>query len=118
VTTPALSPTHCEACGRRRSWGCGHSHADEVAALLERETVEHRSGACWHYSHDDCHPDHCERAGQTVPGYAAFVSHRQQAMKYGAADPCTGEAFTSAQRQAWIDSGIVPRVGDTFPVDA
>jgi hypothetical protein len=39
------------------------------------------------------------------------------------ADPAPGErwqcpALTSAQRQAWIESGIVPDVADTFPVSS
>lgn len=111
-----LDPDTCEACGRRLSWGCGHSHEQEVEAIAERATVEHQSGACWHYSHADCDPAHCERAGKRVKGYAAFVTHREQAIRYGAADPVTGEPFTSAQRQAWIDTGHVPAVEDTYPV--
>lgn len=46
-----------------------------------------------------------------------FMSHREQAMRCGAADPKTGEAFTSAQRQAWIDEGRIVDVADTFPAE-
>lgn len=46
-----------------------------------------------------------------------FMSHREQAMRHGYADPKTGDAFTSAQRQAWIESGQIVDVEDTFPVE-
>lgn len=110
-----LSMTHCEACGNRLSWGCGHDPMDESEAVAHRSTVEHESGACWHYDHGACSPEHCHLAGTSVKGYAPFVKHFEQAIRYGAADPRTGEAFTSAQRQAWIDTGKVPDVADTFP---
>lgn len=117
----ALDPDACEACGRRLTWGCGHSLEAEHAAVEHRLTAEHQSGACWHYDHADCSPDHCaERAKSATwhppSGYAPLMSHRVQALAQGYADPHTGEAFTSAQRQAWIDSGELVEVEDTFPV--
>lgn len=41
-----LSPDYCEACGHRRSFGCGHRQDQEVDALnarLEREAAEHEA---------------------------------------------------------------------------
>lgn len=114
-----LSATNCEACNARLSFGCGHSHEQELAALVEQATVEHQSGACTHYDHTHCNPEHCAERATVVhwhppAGYAPFVTHREQAMKYGAADPHTGEAFTSAQRQHWIETGKIIEVADTF----
>jgi hypothetical protein len=70
-----LDPDYCEACNRRLSWGCGHSHEQEIEALEHRQSEEHQSGACWHYDHTDCDSSTCTRAGMTVPGYAPFVKH-------------------------------------------
>lgn len=41
-----LSPTHCECCGHRLSWGCGHTHDQEAASVKHRRTAEHFNGEC------------------------------------------------------------------------
>jgi hypothetical protein len=41
-----LSPTNCEACGARLSFGCGHEVDHEVAALAHAATTEHLLGDC------------------------------------------------------------------------
>lgn len=41
-----LSPTNCEACGHRLSFGCGHETYHEIAALQHRSTTGHLLGDC------------------------------------------------------------------------
>ncbi len=73
--TPPTPETTCDACGRRRSWGCGHSKSQERDARRHAQTKAHRTGACWHFDHDACDPKTCKLAGKHTPGYAAFVKH-------------------------------------------
>lgn len=69
---PYVRDITCKACGIRRSWGCGHSYEQELAA------------------------------------------ERLRAIEAGEADPVTGEAFTSAQRQHWIETGNVIDTEETY----
>lgn len=36
----------CDVCGRRNSWGCGHSGSQRSAARRHKATRKHRIGAC------------------------------------------------------------------------
>lgn len=71
-----FSKTHCEVCGRLRTWGCGHERHHEIEAIKHRETEEHKTGACWHFDHKGCDPATCKNANLIVQGYAPFVHHR------------------------------------------
>lgn len=70
-----MNETYCEVCGRRRSWGCGHTEEQEAAAREHAKTEEHLSGACLHFDHSECNPALCKNHGVETPGYAAFVKH-------------------------------------------
>lgn len=80
----------CPVCGRRDSWGCGHSAAQRRAARRHNATRLHRSGACWHFDHADCDPSECRLAGNVgadgVPihgaGFVPLVSHGVQADRW------------------------------------
>jgi hypothetical protein len=41
-----LSPTNCECCGHRLSWGCGHTYEQEAASIAHRHTLTHFNGEC------------------------------------------------------------------------
>lgn len=41
-----LPADHCAACHRRRTWGCGHTFEQELAALAHQDTTEHLLGDC------------------------------------------------------------------------
>lgn len=42
--------TYCPACGRRDSWGCGHSSAQRRAASIHNARAIHRDERCHHYT--------------------------------------------------------------------
>lgn len=72
----------CDACGRRLSFGCGHTGAQRAAARAHALTPAHRLGWCDHYDHQECGPT-CPKAGNPWPsGYAPFVSHADAAARY------------------------------------
>lgn len=41
-----MAETYCDVCGRRDSWGCGHSGSARWAARRHKATRKHRIGAC------------------------------------------------------------------------
>ncbi len=75
TAAPVTPERYCDACNRRLSWGCGHTEEQRRAARKHALTKAHRTGACWHYDHDECDPATCKLAGSHVPGYAPFVKH-------------------------------------------
>lgn len=82
--------TFCPVCGRRDSWGCGHTGSQRSAARRHNATKRHRSGACEHYDHADCDPADCRLAGNVdrdgnrihPPGYVPMLSHRAKATRH------------------------------------
>ncbi len=88
----------CDVCGRRNSWGCGHTSAQRAAARAHDTTAAHRLGWCDHYDHKGCGPA-CPKAGNPWPdGYAPFVSHAE-----------------AEERYAWTEGE--PKLGITGPFD-
>lgn len=85
--TAYTGETYCDVCGRRDSWGCGHTSEQRREARAHNESEEHRTGACWHYDHAECDPDTCQYAGNRTPegehlhgpGYAPMVKHATRA---------------------------------------
>lgn len=45
-----MSEETCDVCGRRRSWGCGHSASQRRAARRHDATRIHQEERCWHYT--------------------------------------------------------------------
>lgn len=41
---------HCDVCGRRNTWGCGHTGRQRWAARRHNATAAHREERCWHYT--------------------------------------------------------------------
>lgn len=69
-----MSENICDCCGRRNSWGCGHTGRQRWMARRHQQTKAHQTGQCWHYSHADCGPE-CPLQGTIVIGYAPLVRH-------------------------------------------
>lgn len=65
----------CGVCGRRQSWGCGHTRSQERDVLRHRRTKKHRRGACECFGHNDCNPKRCSLAGVRTPGYIPKYQH-------------------------------------------
>ena len=66
----------CDACGRRNSWGCGHTSEQRRDARRHKATKLHREGACACFDHSECDPTTCKLAKQPwPPGYVPFVKH-------------------------------------------
>ena len=66
---------HCDVCGGTRSWGCGHSGAQEAEARRHRRTKTHERRECMCFGHDHCDPRVCKMAGQTTSGYMPNDQH-------------------------------------------
>ena len=52
MTYERLSPwgkpeTYCDVCGRRDSWGCGHSTAQRSAAVIRRAGLRYRAAGLY-----------------------------------------------------------------------
>jgi|ERR1035437_769638 hypothetical protein len=75
TTTDTLTESYCDACGRRDSWGCGHSGSQRRDARRHKLTRVHLTGRCWHYNHDDCTVATCRTPGLRTPGYASWTRH-------------------------------------------
>ena len=69
--------TYCDVCGRRDSWGCGHSASQRRNARRHNATAKHKSGRCEHYNHAEC-DNTCKLAGYNgYSGYAPLVKHSE-----------------------------------------
>jgi hypothetical protein len=67
----------CDVCGRRYSWGCGHSGSQERDARRHYATAKHAARECRCYGHDHCSPAACDLAGLRIPGYLPFYQHTE-----------------------------------------
>lgn len=67
---------YCDVCGRRNSWGCGHTGAQRYAARRHNNSKAHREGRCWHFDHSRC-GDSCQKARDEQPtsGWVPMVHH-------------------------------------------
>lgn len=74
ITMEDKEPT-CGVCGRRRSWGCGHTRSQERDHARHNRTKKHRRGACVCFGHTDCNPKRCSLAGLYRPGYIPKYQH-------------------------------------------
>jgi hypothetical protein len=69
---------HCDACGRRYTWGCGHSRSAERDARRHNATKKHARRECMCFGHDHCDPKTCSNAGKHIVGYAPFYQHTER----------------------------------------
>jgi hypothetical protein len=70
--------TYCDACGRRYTWGCGHSGSQERDARRHFATKKHAERRCKCFGHDHCDPKTCKLAGTRTPGYMPFHQHTEK----------------------------------------
>jgi len=90
-----LGAGYCDACGRARSWGCGHSGSQESRARRHRATRKHQARECACYGHDHCDPLTCKLAQKRIPGYVPFHQHTEARR-----EPLVAVAFKAAAESA------------------
>jgi hypothetical protein len=66
---------YCDVCGRKYTWGCGHSSSQEAKSRAHDLTEKHIRKECKCYGHDYCDPKKCKLAGVMVLGYVPFKQH-------------------------------------------
>lgn len=108
LDTPDGPADTCHACGRTESLDTGDPGAfwPKRSSDLPMLPVGY-CGACGRRRTWGC--------GHTYDQELHVM--RLHAIERGEADPVTGEAFTSAQRQHWIDTGDVIDAEDTCPIE-
>ena len=78
-----MTETYCDVCGRRDSWGCGHTGSQRRDARRHNATRAHIEGRCWHYDHRACGAE-CQPARDRQPrsGWVPLVSHQRIMLEY------------------------------------